>query len=559
MAQVYPRTAQGTQLIAEGLELLRQAWRDAVKGSGLVLSGVGLILVDTWSSAWRGAGRILGRGFDLVGAGRWASARVSAGLHAFGAALSGLVGLILVDTWGSAWRDAGRILGSGFDLAGAGRWALARVSMGLRAFGAALSGLVRFVFAARTILWLAWAAALLTLVVYSTPQVDWMSALSQLTAAIPTILTVAVGLAALITVALILGRLLGWIGGLFTPSVLRALAASVLFISAGAVLTMLATWVSPPPLLAWVALAALLAGGAGFAVVSLGPTRISVWSLRGGGEQANYPQSEDVIDVAFERADGELQSGAALSDQRVERGAASARTRGPPRRLPGFGLVFPAAIGLSLAALGVLTALWVRSPEGEAQVRSFWAALQPAPVKSEVAPPSNQAQQEGHALSLVADGRPGEVYWRRGYRSATERMDDGRTVQTLTLPPEVCNAAVIVAFGSASSDGPREPNMRLARHRALWAADWARGHLPACPPVASARTIIAVSLGQAVSGAASSDQRRVRVIALSDLADAQPERLRRISLSLLSEMRTFEAFEVCAMSEGPGVTSAWCP
>jgi hypothetical protein len=526
MAQSHLDTLSGSQRIAEGLALLRQAWRDAITGVGLVLSGIGLMLAGALTSAWTLAGDILHRVPGAGRAARWASQRIAAGF----------------------------------------RWLTTALTSWMEEDGPALLSVVM-----RTIFWLLATAAVVFVVIWSIPQFDWMAAPAQFLAAIPALLIVAVAVGVVVLFVLVFGRLLDWVFSLFTPGVLRVLFVGFGIAAACAVVTLVATMISPPPLLAWIAIAALFAGAAGVAVVSFGPTRFAAISLGGRRERQVYADTPNVIDAAFERADNaaELPQATRALDDRHTASAPVMRSGTPAFRPPSSRFIISAAVGLALAVLGVLSALWFRSPNGTAQVQTLWAALQPATAASNTTPPAlpriattaplaDQRPLAGNIVSLIADGRPGDVYWRSGYRGLTARMDDSVPVQSLTLPPAACGAAAILVFGSASSDGAPELNQRLARHRALWAADWARAQLATCSAPTSARTVIAVSLGQA-AGVASNDQRRIRLIALGHDADMRPERLRQ-SLSSLIDMQAFTTFEACARSElqTTAPATSWC-
>jgi hypothetical protein len=517
-------TAEGRKRIRAGLALLGRAWRDACEGATLTSSGIALVFSGAVESVWRSAGDALGRIPALGAAARSA-------LRLIGGALRGL------SANGGAWL----------------------VENG----AALLAGFVRLAF------WTLLAGASVATVIWSAPDFDLAAALSQLLPATMAALAIALALGAALLVALAVAGLIGWGRALVTRAVVKRLLIGAGIVIGGSLVAAMIIVVlvqapietAPPPMTAWIVIIVVIAGAAGFAIVSFGPTRSALFAIGAHGGKEEQGRAADEFDAPFTRLHEIADAPSSRGARKVEPAAAPLVARrvpessSPPdaRERPASApqrLYAAAAVGMALALLSVLAA-FVPWTDAARNWNALWGALQqdarPArrkPVRASperVAPP----RTEMFAIDPIADDRQGDVVWRSGYRAQIMRMDDGQAVRRLALPSSACGARVILAFGSASSDGAPDANVRLARNRALWAAEWARNQLAACGP-AEAPAIVAVSLGQA-GGAAAAGQRRVRLIAsgaglrlFSDAAE-----LRRQSAAIHPDLESFATFDSC--------------
>jgi hypothetical protein len=411
------------------------------------------------------------------------------------------------------------------------------------------------------------------------PAFDWAAELPRFFAAMMIALAAAFAVGALLLVILAVGGVIGWGRALIGVGVIAggSLAAALITVIVRAPIEM-----TPPPI-SFIAIIVLIAGGAGFALLSFGPTRSALFAIGArSGSQAPVGAA-DALDAQFARVGEIADAPASPTTRKAERAAEplvarripefpsapdapGARKRGGPALKQ---LYIVAAAGMALALFAVL-AVSVRWTDPARQWTALWAKVQSearpaqrAPMRAapKRAPPSRVAPAPAEMFSIdpIADGRPGDVLWRRGYRARALRMDDGQAAQSLALPSTACGARVIVAFGSASSDGAPDANLRLARNRALWAAEWLRNQLAACAPAVAAPTIIAVSLGQG-TGVADARQRQVRLIAsragvgLPDLSD-----LRRQSTAIYPELESFVTFDSCIVLSADESAGSFVP
>jgi hypothetical protein len=321
---------------------------------------------------------------------------------------------------------------------------------------------------------------------------------------------------------------------------------------------------SPPPI-AVLANVAVFAGAAlfavfavfalfpGFAVISFGRAGVAAVSI-GGLRKTDADSASDTLCETHEQVEGET----ARPLQEEEPTIAASPEARPQRSEPMSGaprsrsLYRLTAMGLALAIVAAVAALWSRPLAEDVKRR---AAAAPSVSEGTQAPrktpsvrfPAQPAAPGLFAVVPVADDRPGELVWRSGYRALTERIDDGANVSRLALPRRACSAEALLAFGSASSDGAPDANARLARRRALWAAEWARRELASCPPGTTAPEILAISLGQA-EGSPDARDRRVRLLAIergTGLLFSDRAALRRSSAATFPDIQRFSAFELC--------------
>jgi hypothetical protein len=365
------------------------------------------------------------------------------------------------------------------------------------------------------------------------PEIAWRDLGQHLIASVPAIAALLLLLGAFAISGFLLSKLIEWALKRLTREHAPAVLIGLLAVGAGAAIAAMISEVTVFALVAWFALVAFVASGAGFAVISFGPALsalITIGGRRSGSGRRT--RKAEVIDVPYQTVGAEDDARPPKSKSR------------PPRAWLRF--VRPLALVLALALLGALSSIWLRSPSGRSLIQSIVSAERAAPQAASPAPASNPASA---VLLPLADGGSGEVYWRHGYRSATMHMDDGAPIQDMALPTSACEAAAIVVFGAASADGAREMNVRLAQRRALWAGSWAQRQLSKCSTVLP---VFAVSLGQAAGEPVSQQQRRLRMLALPPSSEAfTPTRVREIAEGAFEDLSQFMQFDVCAVvSEG---------
>jgi hypothetical protein len=273
----------------------------------------------------------------------------------------------------------------------------------------------------------------------------------------------------------------------------RALDVLLAFAVAGAA-ALLALLITPDAGIAVAATCAVIAGVAGFAVISLGPTLFSIVTVHFGGRR---------------RDGGKL----------AQRGA------------------WMLGVAAFLAAALLVTIEITSDPAAPRQERQQAQPDRPAGNAPDA------AQAPGGELTLRIDGVSGEAAWRLGYRDAAVRLGDAGAIGAMTLGPEACAAPAIVAVGAASSDGDPAANRRLALRRARWLADWAAAELASCP---TPPAVLAASVGQSRETPPVARQRQVRLFALEASEAASEAEVRRSVGARLGEAP--EGLEICALS-----------
>ena len=521
---------EGLQRIGAGFSLFCQAMIDAVRGLYLMLSGFVLLLT--------GLLFMLRASISLFFAGLFARAKLAAPLRSW-------VRFPRLRSLDAAARWAVRGLVVMLVVAGAGA---AAVGVGLTLRDAPIDI----------------GAVLYPLILFAALAVAVLLAF----------LTIRLG-APLITS---LGRFL-------TRQGVYALAAFLVVVLAGAAGVILYAVFQPSlVVIALISGLALLAGFAGIAVVSFGPSMLSVFRFGGQGGAAGGPAA-GVMGTSPPASWARLAQ-PSLSQHRPAIGSQAALvapalvtqascSAAPPFEhvaASGMGLVRDGRSGAWTAvrwrwiaiALLLILALSLAWFGGELLLRAFSGNTQPGISASKPAAPPAVASVIAtpravgpQPIQLLADGVPADVSWRIGYRNLTARLDDGGAVRALALPRTACDAGAIVVLGSASSDGAASRSHALALRRARWLADWTRSQLAQCTGTAPA--VIAVSLGQARSDPPLPAQRGVRLMAirqedLAGLASASDPaaNLRSLAGAVFGDLADFERFEGCTLLP-PGI------
>lgn len=385
--------------------------------------------------------------------------------------------------------------------------------------------------------------------------------------------------------------LLGHLNRRLTRQGLLALALVAIALLAGATGAILYAAVKPTLVVALIAGVAVLAGLAGFALISFGPSGVALFHLGRGaharsGRRGQLQKqtsslkarpSQPVLVVRQQVVSVSPQAGpplamaavsgtlaADLVDVRESKGHASGKRWSLPWiSVDRTGLLIAIASILALLlAWGGGERLLRAAPEtSESVVPAVGPAGSPAAPRANAKPGTGAAE----IIRLSADGEAADVAWQAGHRRLTARSDNGRVVQQLTLPPAACRAAAIVVFGAASSDGSAARNDRLAERRARWLREWTQAELGRCP--APAPAVIAVTLGQARGGAPSPAQRSVRLLAIreEDLRDPAflntPSMLRDMARGAFKDLDAFPRFDACVLSArgGAGASDTWLP
>jgi hypothetical protein len=364
---------------------------------------------------------------------------------------------------------------------------------------------------------------------------------------------------------------------------LYALAVFAVVILAGATGAILYAILKPAPLIALVAGVTLLAGVAGVAIVSFGPSGIAIFNVGRWGHAPAGPagrrlhaQARSIKRSSTQSARVARQSAISGPGQeavpltmRTDSNAAPTgaahlgedrRKRiGKPWSMPPLS-VDPTGVLLVLAVVVAILLAW---GGGELLLRAAPGTIEPfvapvGPAGSPSTPRDNAAPGTGsvEVIQLGADGESADVSWRSGYRQLTARFDDGRVVQQLSLPTTACRAAAIVAFGAASSDGSVARNDLLAKRRAHWLADWAAKRLSQCPN--GAPVVIAASLGQARQGLPLPVQRAVRLLALQDRdmsnlsTSSDPQKLLNMARDAFGGLDDFASISACTFVSPQG-------
>lgn len=522
---------EGLQRIGAGFSLFCQAMIDAVRGLYLLLSGFVLLLTGLLLMLWAW--------ISLFFAGLFARAKLAAPLRSW-------VRFPRLRIPDAAARWAVRGLVVMLVVAGVGAAAVG-VGLTLRDapidIGAVLYPLILFA-----------ALAVVVLVAF---------------------LTIRLGAPLIIS----LGRFL-------TRQGVYALAVFLVVVLAGAAGVVLYAVFQPSlVVIALISGLALLAGFAGIAVVSFGPSMFSVFRFGGQGGAAGGPAA-GVMGTSPPASWARLAQ-PSLSQHRPAIGSQAAGvapalvTQASGSAAPPFEHVAASGIGLVrdgrsgswtavrwrwiTIALLLILALSLAWFGGELLLRAFSGNTQPgisagkpaAPpaLASVIATPRAVGPQ---AIQLLADGVPADVSWRIGYRNLTARLDDGGAVRALALPQTACDAGAIVVFGSASSDGAAARSDVLASRRARWLADWTRSQLAQC--TGTVPSVVALSLGQARSDPPRPAQRGVRLMAirqedLAGLANASDPatNLRSLAGAVFGDLADFERFEGCTLLP-PGIT-----
>ena len=375
------------------------------------------------------------------------------------------------------------------------------------------------------------------------------------------------------------------LGRFLTRQGVYALAAFLVVVMAGAAGVVLYAVFQPSlVVMALIAGLALLAGFAGVAVISFGPSMFSVFRFGGQGGAAGGPAA-GVMGTSPPASWARLAQ-PSLSQRRPAIGSQAAGaapalvTQASGSAAPPFEHVAAAGMGLVrdgrsgpwtavrwrwiAIALLLILALSLAWFGGQLLLRAFSGNAQPGISASKPAAPPAVASVIAtpravgpQAIQLLADGVQADVSWRIGYRNLTARLDDGGAVRALALPRTACDAGAIVVLGSASSDGAASRSHALALRRARWLADWTRSQLAQCTGTAPA--VIAVSLGQARSDPPLPAQRGVRLMAireedLAGLASASDPatNLRSLAGAVFGDLADFERFEGCTLPP-PGI------
>lgn len=246
----------------------------------------------------------------------------------------------------------------------------------------------------------------------------------------------------------------------------------------------------------------VVGAGAGLALVSFGPTLVSIVSQGAPAAAApRRPKRRHVLPWPDTRVGG--QPAQATPSAPAPPGAGRAG-RTPWR---------PLAAGLACVAVALLIVLDLSSSPAP-RPKSAKDGDRPAPAGR---PPPE--------LALRVDGATAEAAWRRGYRSVAERLNDATPIHDLALGPEACAAPAIAAVGAASSDGALAANRRLALLRARWLAAWSATQVASCSGAGPA--ILAVSIGQIREQPANARQRRLRLLVLKAYEAATEDAARR--------------------------------
>ncbi len=391
------------------------------------------------------------------------------------------------------------------------------------------------------------------------------------------------GLAVVVLVTVVAIRLaaelLMPVGRFLTRQGAGALSAIVVVILATSAGALLVAVLQPPFIIALMSCLALVAGLAGFAVVSLGPSAFSIFRFGGQGgataaadggvihtspspgtnqrPQPLLAQPRPAAGIGVERVAPGVIEVASSSASDVP--AHSRQTRFATakwRRLRSWPVFRQRWITVALFVVLALLLAWFG---GELLLRVFSGASQPAapsvkpatpPAVSPVRTPTTTVGPQ--IIQLLADGVPADVSWRLGYRNRTARLDDGGLVRELTLPENACRAGALVVFGAASSDGAAARNEALARGRATWLGDWTRTQLSQCPN--QAPVVIAVSLGQARPGMPLPAQRAVRLLAIraEDMRNpaftSDATMLRDMARASFKGLDAFTRFDACIVT-----------
>jgi hypothetical protein len=380
-----------------------------------------------------------------------------------------------------------------------------------------------------------------------------------------------VGLVVFLTIRLAAPLIIS-LGRFLTRQGVYALAAFLVVVLAGAAGVVLYAVFQPSlVVIALISGLALLAGFAGIAVISFGPSMFSVVRFGGQGGAAGGPAAGVMGTSPRHRPDTGSQavrlvpalvtqaSGSAALP--IEHVAASGIGRVRDGRSGAWTAVRWRWITIALLLILALALAWfggqllLRSFSGNAPpgISASKPAAPPA-LASAIATPGSAGLQP---VQLLADGAPADVSWRLGYRNLTARLDDGGAVRALALPQTACDAGAIIVLGSASSDGAAARSDVLASRRARWLADWTRSQLAQC--TGKAHSVVAVSLGQARSDPPRPAQRGVRLMAireedLAGLASASDPatNLRSLAGAVFGDLADFERFEGCTLLP-PGI------
>jgi hypothetical protein len=388
-----------------------------------------------------------------------------------------------------------------------------------------------------------------------------------------------VGLVAFLTIRLAAPLIIS-LGRFLTRQGVYAIAAFLVVVLAGAAGVVLYAVFQPSlVVIALIAGLALLAGFAGIAVISFGPSMFSVVRFGGQGGTTGGPAA-GVMGTSPPASWARLAQ-PSLSQVRPAIGSQAAGvapalvTQASGSAAPPFEHVAASDVALVrdgrsgawtafrwrwiAIALLLILALALAWFGGQLLLRAFSGNAQPGISASKPAAPPAVASVIAtpravgpQAIQLLADGLPADVSWRSGYRNLTARLDDGGAVRALALPQTACDAGAIVVLGSASSDGAASRSHALALRRARWLADWTRSQLTQCTGTAPA--VIAVSLGQARSEPPLPAQRGVRLMAirqedLAGLASASDpaKNLRSLAGAVFGDLADFERFEGCTL------------
>lgn len=376
--------------------------------------------------------------------------------------------------------------------------------------------------------------------------------------------------------------LIASLGRFLTRQGVYALAAFLVVMLAGAAGVVLYAVFQPSlVVIALISGLALLAGFAGIALVSFGPSGFSMFRFGGQGATSGAysrraSRSRPSSSTSRQSTSLSMQLRAAIGS-RVQRlaarsiasanGRAMARLPALPRpgvagdrRLRSWPALPQRLIFIALLAVLALLLGWFG---GSLLLRMFPASSAPLASTSKPAAPHLGASVSAAPLAvgpqvvqLVADGIPADVSWRLGYRSLTVRLDDGAMVSKLTLPETACTAGAIIVFGAASSDGAAARNQVLAEQRTRWLADWAAKSLSQCAN--RAPVVIAASLGQARQGLPLPDQRAVRVLAIQDeelgslAISNDPQKLLNMGRGSFGSLDDFASIKACTMPSPEG-------
>ena len=106
------------------------------------------------------------------------------------------------------------------------------------------------------------------------------------------------------------------------------------------------------------------------------------------------------------------------------------------------------------------------------------------------------------------------------FRAFTRDGEARSTISDL-LAQDVCSLRLVIAYGTASSDGPRAYNEQLSHRRALTLAMLAASEAAKCAELEASQVVLAISLGQSLASAPDARQRRVELAGLDEQAIAQ--------------------------------------